>query len=244
MSLILSGGGSSEKSFLSYKKFAEELKGGSVLFVPFANDEMSYDEALEWFKNEVKDFGITQIYMIEKPEELSLEFLRGFSGVYFSGGNAFQLLSVLKSCNAFQIVKEFMKKDIVIMGSSAGTTIFGKSADTCLRNELKIVASDKNNVGLKDTDGLNAVGGFSFLVHYKLLERQYADTEKRVQELLKDGHKLICLPEETSLYVNNGKISIIGDLPAEVVFCNSRKVLYQNEDVEFIDKKEGHYERV
>lgn len=244
MNLILSGGGVGEKSYWAYKKFAEKLKGESVLFIPFANDEMTYDEALDWFKQEVKDFGITQIEMIEDPKKLTLELLKSFGGVYICGGNAFKLLLILKSCNAFKVIKEFLKEDGVIMGSSAGVTIFGKSADTCLKDDLRIAASDENKVNLKDTDGLNAVNGYSFFVHYKLKPSQYEDTDKRVKRLLKDGHKLICLPEETSLFVENDKISIIGSLPAEIFTTSVKEIADPNKGIDLNYNEGKNHERI
>ena len=231
MKLILSGGAVGEKCHTSYKKFAEELNGGRLLFVPFANDEMTYKEALEWFKEQVNPYGINNIVMVENPQELTKALLQSVDGVYISGGNTFQLLKELKSCDAFDVMKEFLKEDSVIMGGSAGATVFGKSIDTCLMDDLKIIASDKNNVGLKETDGFDAVCGYSFFVHYRVKERQYEDTEKRVQRLLNDGHKLICLPEETSLYIENGRMSIIGLLPAEIITNTARRLVKPNEQI-------------
>lgn len=39
---------------------------------------------------------------------------------------------------------------------------------------------------------------------------------QRVERLLKEGYKLVCLPEETSLVVEDDKFSIVGSKPAEV----------------------------
>lgn len=236
MKLILSGGGVGQKCCSSYKKFTELLKQKSILFVPFANDEMTYDQAFNWFKQEIKAFGVDKIQMVEQPEKLSTELLKSFGGIYISGGNAFKLLSILKSCNAFQVVKDFLKQDGVIMGSSAGVTIFGKSANSCLKDELRIAASDRNYVNLKETDGFDAVCGYSFFVHYKLKESQLENTEKRVQSLLIDGHRLICLPEETSLFIEDGKMSIIGEMPAEIITIDDRKTVYPNENIALLNQ--------
>lgn len=229
MKLILNGGGIGEKCAKSYKKFAEEVNGQTVLFIPFANDEDTPENSLNWFKNEVLPYGITKIEMPHSPEELTKVKLESVGGIYFSGGNTFLLLSLLKKCKAFKEIKKFLKGDGVIMGGSAGTTIFGKSIDTCLKDDLKIIASDENVVGLKDTKGFNAAGGYSFFVHYRVKERQYEATEIRVNRLLKDGHKLICLPEETSLFIDNGKMSIIGEIPAEIISKKKRKIVNPGE---------------
>ncbi len=62
--------------------------------------------------------------------------------------------------------------------------------------------------------------------HYKKLPEQYADTKKRVDKLLNQGYKLICLPEETSLWINGDKFEIIGDKPAEIF--NGRENVINN----------------
>lgn len=229
MKLILNGGGSGKKCHKSYKKFKQLVGEKKVLFIPFANDEMSYDQALEWFKEELKPYGIKDIVMIKNVKDLTLDLLKSVGGVYLSGGNAFLLLSILKSCDVFKILKEYLYSDCVFMASSAGVTVCGKNINSCLRDDLKIAASDKNNIGLKNTEGFNIVEGYSFLVHYKLIEEQYSQTELKVQRLLKENYKLICLPEETSLYIEDGKITIMGDKPCEVITNLERKNIRQNE---------------
>lgn len=231
MKLLLSGGGSGEKSKLSYIKFSEETEGKPVLFIPFANDEMTYEESLEWFKNEVNPYGITNIKMVTTPQTLKEEKLENYGGVYLSGGNAFLLLKTLKENKLINVINDILKKDIILMGSSAGTSVFGKSINTCLRDDLKIAASDKNNVELKDTNGLNIINDYSYFVHYKLKESQYQQTKLRVNRLLNDGHKLICLPEETSIYLKDGNITVIGDSPCEVITNTSRKSYHPNESL-------------
>jgi len=228
MKLILSGGGIGDKCHESYKLFSKLVKNKKVLFVPFANDEMSYQEALEWFKGEINGFGIKQVDMIESPNDLTLEKLNSYGGVYVSGGNTFKLLSELKQSNAFINLMKFCETECVIMGASAGATLFGKSIDTCLRNELKIIASDSNYIELKETDGLNKAFGFSLFVHYRVKESQYDATEIRVNQLLRDGHDLICIPEESSVFINDDVIKVIGDMPVEVITQNYRKSFSSN----------------
>ena len=47
-------------------------------------------------------------------------------------------------------------------------------------------------------------------------EEQKEITAKNIQMLLKSVHKLICLPEETSLWVTDDKIDVIGQKPATI----------------------------
>jgi len=231
MKLILSGGGIGEKSSLAYSLFAKELNGGKVLLIPLANEEKKYQDDYAWFVNEVKPFGISNICMVTSPEDITKELLESVQGIYVEGGNTFLLLYLLKSCNAFAVIQDFLNTDKVIMGGSAGALIFGKSIETALTDDLNIIASDDNIVGLKDMTGFNVLNGYSFFVHYRVKERQYAATEEKVQRLLKANHNLICLPEEDSVIVENGKITLLGNLPAEVIRKDYRKTITNGETI-------------
>ena len=118
------------------------------------------------------------------------------------------------------------------MGSSAGSLIFSECIDTCLKDELDIKScGDENLVGLKDTKGFNMLNGYSILPHYKKLPEQQVNTQKRVEKLLKQGFRLICLPEETSLWINGKEAKIIGPKPAEIYDGHEKKTVHTNEDV-------------
>ena len=83
---------------------------------------------------------------------------------------------------------------------------------------------DINNVGLKDTSGFKMLNGYSLLVHYKKKKEQNSLTNQRIQRLLEEGYKLVCLPEETSLVVEDRKCYIIGSKPAEIILKNQSKI--------------------
>jgi peptidase E len=106
---------------------------------------------------------------------------------------------MLKDCDAFENLREFaLRDDTVVMGASAGSLIWGKSIDTVKDDELGLEdICDPNYVGLEDASGYDLLNGYSLFVHYKKKEEQVPKTMQRVERLLKEGYKLICLPEET-----------------------------------------------
>lgn len=223
MRLILCGGGSGKQVKESYEIFARETDGGKVLYIPLAwvNGEIS--KCVDWFKSEMKPFGIENIEDVLDAKDITKEKLDECSGVFIGGGNTYKLLKSLKDTLAFENLKEYVENNGLIMGGSAGALIFGENIDTCLKDELIIKScNDENTVGLKDTKGFDFINGYSILPHYKKLPEQYDDTQKRVEKLLKQGYKLICLPEETSIWINNDQTKIIGQKPAEI-FDNQGK---------------------
>lgn len=232
MRLILNGGGSDMQIKESLGLFASEVNGGKVLYVPLAWENGKMEECINWFRGQVAEFGITNIEQILDPNDLTKEKLKEASGVFIGGGNSYKLLKLLKETPAFENLKEYIKNDGLIMGGSAGALIFGKCIDTCLKDELVIKScNDENKVGLKDTKGFNCIDGYSILPHYKKLSEQYIDTQKRVKKLLKQGYKLVCLPEETSLWINGNQIKVIGEKLAEIFAGEKQKIANPNEDL-------------
>lgn len=91
--------------------------------------------------------------------------------------------------------------------------------------------NDENLVGLQDTKGFNCINDYSILPHYKKMPEQFLDIQKRVDKLLKHGYKLVCLPEETSLWINDNQIKIVGQKPIEIFDGQDRKIVHANEAV-------------
>lgn len=238
MKLILNGGGSGAQIKESWQLFAKLVKGGKVLYIPFAWKDETYAGCLEWFSADVRPYGITDIEMVTAPEQITKEQLKSVQGVFIGGGNTYKLLKMLKESPAYNNLKDYMAQpNAVIMGGSAGALIFGKSIDTCLDDGLQLKhICDVNFMGLKDTTGFNCLHGFSILPHYQKLAEQNTLTEKRVKRLLKEGYKLICIPEETSIFINNDTISIVGSKPA-AVFTKNREIRnIQNEEISYLNK--------
>lgn len=233
MKLILTGGGVDKNAIDAFSMFAKLTNKGRILYIPLADDEMTLDENLLWFKNQMLPYGIEDIDMVKTADEITMERLNSADGVFIGGGNAFQLLNELKNSIAYNNIKKAIKNNTVVLGLSAGTTIFGKDINSCLKDDLKIIANDKNKVGLINTKGYNLIENFSFFVHYKLKESQFEATEEKVKRILDLGTNVICLPEETNLFITENEITVFGGKPAEIVTPNCRKKVQPKEKISF-----------
>ncbi len=225
MSLILCGGGDGNQVKESYELFASEVNGGKVLYIPIAWSNGNLEACIDWFKSEMLPYGVTDIDDVLDAKDITKDKLAKYSGVFVGGGNTFKLLKMLKETKAFNCLNEFLDNGGVIMGASAGALIFGKSIDTCLKTELNISSTDENIVDLKDTSGFNKVNGYSLFVHYKKKSEQIEKTAINIKRLLAQGHKIICLPEETSIWINDKQIKIIGQKPAEIFNGQDKKII-------------------
>ena len=231
MRLILCGGGDGEQVKESYELFAREVKGGKVLYIPLAWNNGNMETCIEWFKGEMEPFGVTDIEDVLDAKDITKEKLAKYSGIFIGGGNTFKLLKMLKETVAFDNLNSFLNNGGIIMGASAGALIFGKSIDTCLKTELNISSTDENLVGLKDTSGFDKVNGYSLFVHYQRKLEQIEKTSINIQRLLKQGHKIICLPEETSIWINDNQMQIIGQKPAEIYNNDDKLIINVDEEV-------------
>lgn len=226
MKLILNGGGSDEQIKDSVKLFANMVKDGKVMYIPLAWDNGNIEKCIDWFRKQVEPYGIKRIVQVLDANEITTELLKECKGVFIGGGNTYKLLKMLKETQVYYNLKEFIKRnDTVVMGGSAGALIFGKSIDTCLDDGLGIKSiCDQNLVGLQDTSGYDFLNGYSLLPHYKKKEDQITLTNQRVKRLIKEGYKLVCVPEETSLFVNDGKYSVVGEKPIEIIDNATKKI--------------------
>ena len=205
MKLLLSGGGTSEKTILVNKKFNEIIDHTKpLLFIPLARYSTKYPSSIEWIKNELKNVDIPDIEMITKADEICNKDLNNYCGIFIGGGNTFKLLSELKECDAFNILKDYIKNGGIVYGCSAGAIIFGYDISSCLYN-------DSNDVNLKDTKGFNILNGKSITAHYtnKNEEKTKLATDYLI-EYTKNNEEVYALPEEDTIYVNDNKIKIIG----------------------------------
>lgn len=233
MKLILNGGGSGESVKDSYKLFSQLVGNKKVLYIPLAWYRGNMENCIDWFKGEMKEFGITDIVQVLNPNEITQELLMEVGGVFIGGGNTYQLLKLLKESPAYNNLKNYIENDGVVMGVSAGALIMGKSIDSCLKDELEIKScNDENLVGLIDTDGFGYLGEYSVLPHYKKYEEQFENIEKRIEKLLSKDFKLICVPEETSLYITDSYIQVIGKKSVEIVNNKERLQKHSNEKFE------------
>ena len=138
MRLILCGGGDGEQVKESYELFANLVNGGKVLYIPLAWNNGNMETCINWLKKEMEPFGVIDIEDVLDAKEITKEKLSKYKGVFIGGGNTFKLLKMLKDTEAFNNLKEFLNNNGVIMGASAGALIFGKSIDTCLKDDLNI----------------------------------------------------------------------------------------------------------
>lgn len=215
MKLFLCGGGSGKQILNALYKFSNIInKEKPILYIPLAMESKKYDSCYTWFKNEIKMVNLNKFEMVKSSYELSQKNLDDYSALFIGGGNTYKLLKELKDNNNYDKIEAYLKNDGIIFGGSAGAIIFGKNIDSCLLD-------DKNNINLKDIEGFNFLNEYSILCH--LTTKNFNKNLKYLQEY-SIKNKVIYLPEDDVIFINNKTITIIG---------TSKYVIFKNEKYSF-----------
>lgn len=218
MKLILCGGGSGDQNTLANQKLNEIIDHNKpILYIPLAmnENEHPYDGCFEWINEELKSVDKTGISMVRSFEDLASRNLQDYSALFIGGGNTYKLLLGLKESGAFKNIRDYINKDGVVIGGSAGAVIFGY--------DINIIASmDPNDVNLEDTKGFDVLSGISIFPHYT--NRKSKHTEEENNERMKmftDSitkysekiGKVIAIPEEDAIYISEEGVQVIGTKP-------------------------------
>lgn len=207
MRIFLCGGGDGTQTASAYKKLNEIIDHTKpLLYIPLAMESEKYPSCLEWITNELKELNICNIEMVTQASEILNNNLYNYCAIFIGGGNTFKLLKELKTSGAFTKIKEFIKNNGIVFGGSAGAIIFGKNLKSC-------ALDDDNKVGLEDISGFNVLNGYSILCHYTNRTKEKDEESKKYLLDLSKGEKIIALPEEDTIYINNNNIEVIGNKP-------------------------------
>lgn len=219
--IFLNGGGSNNDSRLLDLEFLKSLRGNKVLYIPIAlkRDDLGFEICYDWitqtFSAISKDF--VDIDMILNLKDIDQDNLLKYDAIYIGGGNTYKLLNEIRNSSFDKLIVKFLKMGKDYYGGSAGAILVGKSIDTAQ-------FADKNEVKLKNTDGLNLIGDYSVWCHYQPLDDQ------KIESIIGNNiEKIIALTEKSGLLISNGEAKVIC---AGKVFCfslNQKKVYLPGE---------------
>lgn len=208
MKLILNGGGDG-KQVENARQLLNSIIDHSkkILYIPLAWPDNTFSGCLEFMTNELADVECCGIEMIKSPEEILLKDLNNYACIYIGGGNTYKLLSLLKSSGAFEKIRHYLISDNgIVYGGSAGAIIFGKDLDSCNTD-------DENEVGLVNNSGFDLINGYSLLCHYTSRDEERTELSKKYLLELSKIKPIYAIPEEDTIFINDGKIEFLGSRP-------------------------------
>lgn len=239
MKLLLNGGGSTKELELTMNKLNEIMNHDKpILYVPLAMDEIDhpYDGCYEWFQKQITNVDVCGVDMPRTFEEFANFNFDNYSAIFIGGGNTYKLLKGIKENGIFEKIEEYLSKDGIVIGCSAGAIIFGYDINSCL-------AMDRNDVNLLDTKGFNAIKEKSIFAHYtnsktEEIHNKYTDY---LIEYSNKHEEVIALPEEDTMYIDDNNIEIIGYKPY-YEFRNGE--INMKETIELVPYMDNDYEFV
>ena len=162
----------------------EELKNKKVLYITTAVDGEK-DDNKEWVLKEYKtilDLGIDESNIIEFKigNEINID---DFDIIYMMGGNTIYLLDMVRKYDFGEVIKAFINKDKIYIGSSAGSQILGTTI------ELNAIYED-NFVNMTDFTALGIING-EVVPHANKKEELIKNANRDDLILLYDGDGII-----------------------------------------------------
>ena len=102
-----------------------DFVGKKAIFIPTAGDPYSNKDFVEADKIALKKYGldVAEMDVKNKNEEEIREVFDGADVVLVAGGDTFYLMEKLKESGADKIIKEFVARGGIYIGSSAGSII-------------------------------------------------------------------------------------------------------------------------
>jgi len=216
MKFILTGGGDSKHFSAIDAKFISLLGDNpTLLFIPIAGDEDSYQEGLSRIQDTFSTVHFDNIEMCLDLHDLHWEYLSKFKAIYFDGGNTFQLMAHIRDTHTYELLHKFLYQGGVINGDSAGAIVLGSHLETAHFGD----SGDDNNGSVISYQGLNLLGHWAIHCHYQQSEKE--EIQAFVDEY---GFPVVALHENSAIYIQDKNIKVIGEEKIDIYSPDSHLV--------------------
>ena len=186
------------------KHLPKNPKEYNLAFIPTASEIYTGDL---WWVRDDKDkliktgFNLTEFSITDLTKNQIEEKLKNIDIIFICGGNVFYLLDQVIKTGFSEILIEKSKKDLIYIGSSAGTMILGK------RIELVSTLDDRSKAPDLKSDGLGIVD-LAILPHWgnPKFKEEYLQASKSTYEA---NAKMILLNDHQYLLVHDEDYKIV-----------------------------------
>lgn len=199
--LLTSDGLTSKKIRKEFIKLLDKAPSeNKVLIIHTAKLRRDFGYIKEIKRTLIK-LGIKKEYIIELDinKKINTKKYRNFDIFYSCGGNTFYILDRVKKTGFDKVIKNFIRKNRLYIGVSAGSIIVHKTIEIAGWGK----EGDKNEINLKNLRGLNIID-IAIFPHYK--KRLAVE----VKEFRKRGdYPIITIRDKEAIIIKNKKIKII-----------------------------------
>ena len=180
-----------------------DLAKKKAIFIPTAGDPYNNRDFVEADRIALEKYGLDVVEMDVKnrSEEEIRKAVDGADIVLVAGGNTFYLMEKLKKSGADKVIKEFMEKGGMYIGSSAGSII-------CCPTIEGAEEFDDPSLAPK-LDNFDGMGIFKDVIIPHTQKKKYFERIKKTTEKLKSkGYKVYQLTDNNVLFFD-GNSSVI-----------------------------------
>ena len=181
-----------------------DLIGKKAVFIPTAGDPYDNKDFVEADKIALEKYGLDVIEMDvkNKDEEEIRKTIDGADVILVAGGDTFYLMEKLKESGADKVIKEFIEKGGIYIGSSAGSIV-------CCPTIEGAEEFDDPRLAPK-LDNFDGMGVFKDVIIPHTHKEKYFERVKRATRKLESkGYKVYPLTDDDVLFFDGGSCAIL-----------------------------------
>lgn len=177
------------------KHEGNDFAGKKAIFIPTAGDPYDNKDFVEADRIALEKYGldIVEMDIKNKNEEEIRKAIVGADIVLVAGGDTFYLMAKLKENGADKVIKDFIEKNGIYIGSSAGSII-------CCPTIEGAEEFDNPNLA-KELDNFDGMGVFKDVIIPHTQKEKYFERIRRATERLESkGYKVYPLTDDDVLF--------------------------------------------
>lgn len=178
--------------------------GKKAIFIPTAGDPYDNRDFVEADKLALEKYGLNVVEMDvkNKDEEEIRKAIDGADVVLVAGGDTFYLMEKLKESGADKIIKKFIEKGGVYIGSSAGSIVCCPTIEGAEEFDDPSLAPRLDNF-----DGMGVFK--DVIIPHTHKEKYFERVKRATQKLESKGYKVHPLTDDDVLFFDGGSCVIL-----------------------------------
>lgn len=186
------------------KHEGNDFAGKKAIFIPTAGDSYDNKDFVEADKIALKKYSlnVVELDVKNRNEKEIREMIDGSDIVLVAGGDTFYLMEKIKESGADKIIKEFVARGGIYIGSSAGSII-------CCPTIEGAEDFDDPNLAPK-LDNFNGLGVFQdVIIPHAQKEKYFERIRKTTERLESKGYKVYPLTDNDVLFFDGDSCEIL-----------------------------------
>lgn len=181
-----------------------DFVGKKAIFIPTAGDPYDNRDFVEADKIALEkySFDIIEVDIKNKDEEEIRKAIDGADVILVAGGNTFYLMEKLKESGTDKVIKEFLAKGGIYIGSSAGSIVCCPTIEGAEEFDDPRLAPELDNF-----DGMGVFK--DVIIPHTHKEKYFERVKKATKKLESKGYKVHPLTDDDVLFFDGSSYAIL-----------------------------------